>query len=496
MAEESSAGADASIAVNAEKNQVIHYENGQWVKVQHAINDKTGEAVAYYNGQWRNIGKWPKKEPALLRASKEFDRPFTELPGEVMKANREAIEQLKAAGPALISGKPEEMLGTGLLGGLGGLAGTMGMAPVEGAVRSLATKPLERATGIPERMTTPTVSAAATLPGLGLKLARGLGMIGKEAPKWAEEAASALKGAKPHVEPTVSGETSPVADVREFPPVKIEGELPKGDGIEPTLRNLRPIRLYHGTRADFEHFERGKGIGPHFGTLEQAHSRVGGEEAAQEEISGTNIRAVDLFIKNPLRLGDGGWENPLSILDNLWRYKVIDDAEHAEFVRRFVRGGITDKRSQADKFQWLRDKIREKGYDSIVYDNNFDGVGDSYIPLNWSAQVKPALRVPEKIPEAAGKIDPILGMADDLEDVLRAAQRAGPCEEAARGHARRHDAGGASRRAGSGGRGGRQECGRAGGGDQAQGQYRGSGAREQRADAAGARPAGQAVDGR
>jgi hypothetical protein len=56
------------------------------------------------------------------------------------------------------------------------------------------------------------------------------------------------------------------------------------------------------------------------------------------------------------------------------------------------------KKAHQEQFQWLRDRLMEKGHDSIVYANEMagEGVGDSYIALNPEAQVRsvftPALK--------------------------------------------------------------------------------------------------------
>jgi hypothetical protein len=162
------------------------------------------------------------------------------------------------------------------------------------------------------------------------------------------------------------------------------------------------LRAYHGTTSDFTTpYNNGEGIGPHFGTQQQANAFATGE--------GANVRPVELDFQNPIRLPDGSWENPAGIALKLHEAKVITEDQLGEFgkpVDALMRqyGGFKNipdaelKKAHQEQFQWLRDRLMEKGHDSIVYANEMagEGVGDSYIALNPGAQVRsvftPALK--------------------------------------------------------------------------------------------------------
>lgn len=139
------------------------------------------------------------------------------------------------------------------------------------------------------------------------------------------------------------------------------------------------IRAYHGTTADIKGaFTSGEGIGPHFGTVDQAHAFATGE--------GANIHPVDLAIKNPLRLPDGQWENPPGLALKLKDAGVINEKQ-LEQINVLDKQGKVDPSSFPAAFDKLRNWIAAKGYDGIVYKNVHEGTGigkppaDSYIPL-------------------------------------------------------------------------------------------------------------------
>lgn len=126
------------------------------------------------------------------------------------------------------------------------------------------------------------------------------------------------------------------------------------------------ITGYHASPNKFKEFDTSK-EGAHFGTQEQAAN-----------VRKSNLRKpipYSLDIKNPLRLRDiGVWNNfnnlhgALSIGDHITPEQA--DAVWAAWLRSDVEG-----------WEALKGALEANGYDSIVYQNEQEGPGDSYIAL-------------------------------------------------------------------------------------------------------------------
>lgn len=123
---------------------------------------------------------------------------------------------------------------------------------------------------------------------------------------------------------------------------------------------------YHASPNKFKTFDTSK-EGAHFGTHEQASN-----------LRKSNLRkpiAYSLDIKNPVRLHDiGVWNNfnnlhgALSINDHITPEQA--DAVWAAWLR-----------SDAEGWEALKAALEANGYDGIVYQNEQEGPGDSYIAL-------------------------------------------------------------------------------------------------------------------
>jgi hypothetical protein len=146
------------------------------------------------------------------------------------------------------------------------------------------------------------------------------------------------------------------------------------------------IDAYHATRApEFDAFKRKPNdIGMHFGTAEQANDRLDytrrpyyGAELDPPE----RLLPVKLAIKNPLRMDDiGGWgsDNLLYALRN-----------HPEFDAEAVRRAATSAGNESGRVAALRDLIKQKGYDGIVYKNTGEVAGsDPYRKAIADARIK------------------------------------------------------------------------------------------------------------
>lgn len=128
--------------------------------------------------------------------------------------------------------------------------------------------------------------------------------------------------------------------------------------------------VYHGTSGrHFRAFDT-SGEGVHFGTREQAEGRLRGKTPGGGR---PKIIAAHIRLANPLRLPDiGTWNH----FQNL----------HRELS---VGGHITDQeadaawdawqRSDAEGWEALKRALEANGHDGIVYENELEGPGESYI---------------------------------------------------------------------------------------------------------------------
>ncbi len=154
-----------------------------------------------------------------------------------------------------------------------------------------------------------------------------------------------------------------------------------------------PLVVYHATQAteDFGVFNTAAefDLGSHFGTIDQANDRlralagwtredplfkiksaIGMDDKAD---IGSRIIPVYLSIKNPLRMNDAG-----------------DFSDPSQVLRAIQEAGIPYKDYKAIKevvdegkdISWVKDKIEELGYDGVIYQNQAEGPGDSYIAFN------------------------------------------------------------------------------------------------------------------
>ena len=205
----------------------------------------------------------------------------------------------------------------------------------------------------------------------------------------------------------------------------------------PTDDGGRPLRLYHGTEAEFDTFERGD-VGYHFGSVEQANNRVTDLSRIRQGLSYlTDRRAVQIdgsarvipayvSIGNPLSMDDvGDWRNPRLVFESLvtnavWTDLLRVDPTLSEAVERSYEDpthesndeefsqttaeGVSQRTQAYEQFlseseSDLRDivaALEELGYDGIVYDNSVesgrgsDSGNESYIAFD-PTQIKSAI---------------------------------------------------------------------------------------------------------
>jgi hypothetical protein len=135
--------------------------------------------------------------------------------------------------------------------------------------------------------------------------------------------------------------------------------------------NGKPLVVYHATDEKFDEFYVGQ-YGSHFGSKDAAIFRA-------NELDGDDVvvMPVHLSIQNPLRLRDpdgGDWaqnENDNGALDQMVALGLITKSEAATIT--------------------LKNAVERAGHDGVVYDNAYEGGGDSYIVFR-----------PEQIKSATG----------------------------------------------------------------------------------------------
>jgi hypothetical protein len=159
--------------------------------------------------------------------------------------------------------------------------------------------------------------------------------------------------------------------------------------------------LFHGTRADFNKFQRGD-LGIHLGTQEQASNRG-------------STRQIRAFLKaNPLRIDDdpGFWMGRRLI--DLLSEKGIDKSALIKISNKAANeGGVSgEPNSSADI---LARGLMDLGIDSIQYPNKFEGAGDSIVVLDPS-QIKSADPITK---DNAGNVIPLSQRFKATSDDIR-----------------------------------------------------------------------------
>lgn len=115
-----------------------------------------------------------------------------------------------------------------------------------------------------------------------------------------------------------------------------------------------PKIVYHGSNAKFTRFDLSYTTG-------QLGFHVGTKEQAENIRTNVNyVYALYASIKNPIRLDDlGSW--------------------YGEHVVMMVNKAANLNLHLSASDRTIREALKRKGYDGVVYENRFEGDGDSYI---------------------------------------------------------------------------------------------------------------------
>ncbi len=135
-----------------------------------------------------------------------------------------------------------------------------------------------------------------------------------------------------------------------------------------------PVLAYHGTFAeeDFHRFERTDDIGFHFGTVATANRRLEQvlEHCGPDEAANARVLVCHLNIRRPLRLADCHTWSTQNVLLELHNVGVLSDERYDQLSA----DGYLDH-------EGFRDIVEAAGFDSVVYANETEGGGDSFIVL-------------------------------------------------------------------------------------------------------------------
>lgn len=159
---------------------------------------------------------------------------------------------------------------------------------------------------------------------------------------------------------------------------RIDSETSKRLAGTAILKDGKPIRLYHySTNLDFTTFRVGD-TGFHFGSSQQAYSR--GVEKRKES-PGVKGRTLQVFlnIKNPLDISeDIGVFTPDSLAVKLYSMGILPEGVRTEIHHMVWEDGGSYESKSARK---MRDYLAELGFDGIIYNNQIEGQGKSYMAL-------------------------------------------------------------------------------------------------------------------
>ncbi|MBK1666623.1 hypothetical protein CKO28_01015 [Rhodovibrio sodomensis] len=131
----------------------------------------------------------------------------------------------------------------------------------------------------------------------------------------------------------------------------------------------RPRLLYHGTDAEpFQVFLHTNDFGFHFGDLETAQTRL--DQMSLDSIEGHQVIPVVARVRAPLRLSDHHTWQPRNVLGELLDLGIVSPGESEWLAAR------------TDWDETIPAAIERAGYDCVVYANDTEQGGDSWLIWN------------------------------------------------------------------------------------------------------------------
>jgi len=148
-------------------------------------------------------------------------------------------------------------------------------------------------------------------------------------------------------------------------------------------------KVYHGGTVEGEFKIAGEvspykkeAVGVHFGTKEQA-------DFVASARKGASTKEYIIDVKNPIRLEDRNSWSHSGVLSQLFEKNIITREQYDEYIYNKETYDV-------------REILREKGYDGIVYSNTAEGKGDSYIAFS-NEQIKTTAQLKAEWKKAQGK---------------------------------------------------------------------------------------------
>lgn len=168
-----------------------------------------------------------------------------------------------------------------------------------------------------------------------------------------------------------------------------------------------PLMVYHGTNNKFDEFDYSPyDLGFHFGSIDAAHSvfdsKSDGFKKVKAPWDGRNIKPVYLSIKNPLRLKDLDYFDTRTLGPELEKMGLVKDGKNwANEIYEKAKKSVIDKIQEMphhagrelinlQEKELTRKALEDMGYDGIVYNNDFEGGGDSWVAFRKN-QIKSAI---------------------------------------------------------------------------------------------------------
>lgn len=130
---------------------------------------------------------------------------------------------------------------------------------------------------------------------------------------------------------------------------------------------------YAESSYDFTQFDPERSeLGIHLGSRDQAEGRI--NQGQVKEGLAPRTLPVYASINNPLRLQDNGRFNWRSVFEQLEKKGVMSFKEGKDFWREMGNFDTFSDKSESIGNAKLRDFLKSKGYDGVVYLNRFEGV--------------------------------------------------------------------------------------------------------------------------
>ncbi len=152
--------------------------------------------------------------------------------------------------------------------------------------------------------------------------------------------------------------------------------------------NGRPRVMYHGTHHNkpIEQIDLDKTqIGFHVGTTTQANQKIKSflNPTTAHSNAPSNVYPVYVRIEKPFRMKDVGFFNAENVLEEMKNTEILpgsgltmmDEVNYQAYKRKlkdFEKEPISPKQNKQKKNTFVRDLLKQYGYDGIVYQNRYE----------------------------------------------------------------------------------------------------------------------------